>query len=319
MATTQTIPPLPKRNADDQLRKPVDKIQRTGLPTGASSRLVGQVAKPSAVDSSMAKIKLGQNGGTASVQSPTATFKNGQPTPPPYNEPPKPPKKGSYAEIMARGKAAQATLGQVGKIQHKRIEKQPSKREREEMRATKAQNLQKNLGPNGKFRIAGQPPAKEGRNSTREDRGKVLNGKVSSTKESAQSMAEKKVKKAATATTGYAGTARPKPGAKTSSRPSAPGSSRYDRGQDKYRDDRAGSSKRYTYVSEEEDDEEEEDYASDVSSDMEAAAFEVDKEEEEAARIARREDAEALAEENRHKREKEEKRRKLAALAKARR
>lgn len=319
-ATTHTIPPLPKRKADDQLRKPVDKMQRTGPPTGGSSRPAGQVAKPSAVDSSMAKIKLGQNGGTASVQSPTATFKNGQPTPPPYNEPPKPPKKGSYAEIMARAKAAQATSGQVGKIQHKRIEKQPSKREREEMRATKAQNLQKNLGPNGKFRTAAQPPAKDGRNGTREDKGKVLNGKVGSAKESAQSVAEKKVKKAAIATTGYAGTARPKPGTKATSRPSAPGSSRYDRGPDKYRDDRQGSSsKRYTYAGEEEEDEEEDDYGSDVSSDMEAAAFEVDEEEEEAARIARREDAEALAQENRHKREKEEKRRKLAALAKARR
>jgi protein SPT2 len=318
-ATTHTIPPLLKRNADDQLRKPVDKMQRTGPPTGGSSRSAGKVAKSSAVDS-MAKMKLGQNSGTTSVQRPTATFKNGQPTPPPYSEPPKPPKKGSYAEIMARAKAAQATSGQVGKIQHKRIEKQPSKREREEMRATKAQNLQKNLGPNGKFRAAGQPLTKDGRNGTREERGKVLNGKVDSAKESAQSAAEKKVKKAAMATTGYAGTARPKPGGTTAPRSSATGSSRYDRGPDKYRNDRQGSSsKRYTYVSEEEEDEEEDDYGSDVSSDMEAAAFEVDEEEEEAARIARREDAEALAEENRHKREKEEKRRKLAALAKTRR
>jgi hypothetical protein len=268
----------------------------------------------------MAKMKSGPNGQTTVVQSPTAHFKNGQPTPPPSKEPPKPPKKGSYAEIMARGKAAQATLGQVGKIQHKRIEKLPSKREREEMKATKTQHLQKNLGPNGKFRTAGQPLLNDERNGTKESHGKVMNGKVATGKSSAESVAEKKVKKAAMATTGYAGTARPKSGAKGPSRSST--SSRYDRGPNKYRDDRYGSSsKRYTYASAEEEDEEEDEegYGSDASSDMEAAVFEVDEEEEEAARIARREDAEALAEENRHKREKEEKRRKLAAMAKARR
>jgi hypothetical protein len=221
---------------------------------------------------------------------------------------------------MARGKAAQATLGQVGKIQHKKIEKLPSKREREEMKATKAHNLQKNLGPNGKFRTAGQHLLKDERNGVKDSERKVSNGKVGTGKKSAEAVAERKVKKAATATTGYTGTARPKPGAKVSSRPSTSSSSRYDR--DKYRDDRYGSSsKRYSYPSEDEDEDEEEEeaYASDVSSDMEAAAFEVDEEEEEAARIARREDAEALAEENRHKREKEEKRRRLAAMAKARR
>jgi hypothetical protein len=158
---------------------------------------------------------------------------------------------------------------------------------------------------------------------------KVSNGKVGTVgtrKKSADAAAERKIKKAAIATTGYTGTARPKPGAKVS-RPSTTGSSRYDRGPDRGRDGRYGtSSKGYSYHSEEEDEDEEEeeeeeveDYASDVSSDMEAAAFEVDEEEEEAARIARREDAEALAEENRHKREKEEKRRRLMALAKSRR
>jgi protein SPT2 len=291
-------------------------MQRTESPAGGSSRPTTQSNKPPAVDSSMAKMKLGQNG-RPSLQSPTATFKNGQPTPPPQNEPAKPPKKGSFAEIMARGKAAQSTLGQVGKIQHKKIEKLPSKREREEMKATKAHNLQKNLGPNGKFRSAGQNLMKDGRHPAKESERKALDGKVATGKKSAEAEAERKVKKAALATTGYTGTARPKPGAKASSRPSASGSSRYDR----YRDDRYGSSsKRRSYLSEdEEDEEEEEEYASDVSSDMEAAAFEVDEEEEEATRIARREDAEALAEENRHKREKEEKRRRLAAMAKARR
>lgn len=316
-ATTHTIPQLPKRKTDEPLRKPVDKMQRTGMPAGGPSRPTIQVNKPPTVDPSVAKTKLGQNG-RPSLQSPTATFKNGQPTPPPQTEPAKPPKKGSYAEIMARGKAAQATLGQVGKIQHKRIEKLPSKREREEMKAakaTKASNLQKNLGPNGKFRTAGQALLKEGQKGGKESERKLSNGKVASGKMSAEAVAERKIKKAALATTGYKGTARAIPGAKGPSRPST-STSRYDRGRDKY-----GSSSKYrSYPSEDDEDveeEDEEDYGSDASSDMEAAAFEVDEEEEEAARIARREDAEALAEENRHKREKEEKRRRLMAMAKA--
>ncbi len=256
-------------------------------------------------------MKIAPNGRTPSASSPTATtFKNGQPTPPPSNDAPpaKAPKKGSFAEIMARAKAAQATSAQVGKIQHKRIEKAPSKREREGARAQKGQNMQKNLGPNGKFQKTGQSVLADGRAGIKESKGKTA----------AKPEVEKKVKKAATATTGYAGTARPKLGSTRAPPRSSTSGSRYDRGPDRYRDDRRGSSNRYTYASEEEDEEEEE-YDSDVSSDMEAAVFEVDDEEEAAARIARREDAEALAEENRLKREKEEKRKRLAAMAKNRR
>jgi protein SPT2 len=206
---------------------------------------------------------------------------------------------------MARGQRAQASLGQVGKIQHKKIEKPPTKREREEMQAQKAQSLKKNLGPNGKFRSAGQSALANGRSGER-DRAAI--------KKQAPEPA-KKVKKAAVATTGYTGTARPKPGS-TPSKPSASSSSRYD-SPARYKDDkRIPASKKRRYDSEEEEEEEDEpDYASDASSDMEAAAFEVDEEEEEAARIARREDAAALAEENRLKREKEEKKRRLAAMA----
>lgn len=209
---------------------------------------------------------------------------------------------------MARGKAAQSSLGQVGKIQHKRIEKQPSKREREDMKAQKASKLQKNLAPESKFSKMGQNPIRNGQTS---------GGKTG--KARAEPVVEKKVKKAALATTGYTGTSRPKPGGASSKPSTSTASSRYDRGpnRDRHRDDRYGA--RYAYPSEEEEEEEEEDepdYESDLS-DMEAAAFEVDEEEEEAAKIARREDAIALAEENRHKREKEEKRRRLTAMAKA--
>lgn len=245
-------------------------------------------------------MKLGAK--VPSRDSPTS-FKNGHPTPPPTNDAvgAKAPKKGSFAEIMARGKMAQQTLGQIGKIQHKKIEKAPSKKEREELNNQKVSNIQKNLGPKGKFSSA-VPTS-----NTRTGEKVLFRGKP-------VPIPEKKIKKAAVATTGYTGTARPRPdGAKPASKPS----SSYSR-PDRYRDERRSSAHRYA---DEEDDEEEDpdDYESDASSDMEAAGWEVDEEEELAARVARKEDAEALAEENRLKREKLEKKRRLQALAKKRR
>jgi protein SPT2 len=298
------IPITSKRGADDELRRPVQKLQKTGTQAANSPRPIAQPSvRPSAAEPPISKAKVVQNGRPAIQNSATSTFKNGQPTPPPTNDPPKPPKKGSFAEIMARGKAAQNTLGQIGKIQHRKIEKLPSKREREAMQARKGKAIQKGLDPKGKFggAVAAQ---------SRDKNGVKVNGKVRHGKTSVEP--EKRAKKAATATTGYAGTARPKPGASNmASRPSA--ASSRDKGRFQDRD----FSRRYNYVSEEEDDEgmeEQEDYYSDES-DMEAAAFEVDEEEEEAARIARKEDAEALLEENRLKREKLEKKRRLEALA----
>lgn len=183
----------------------------------------------------------------------------------------------------------------------------PSKRERVATLAQRGKSIGKGLDPNSKFRGTAQAELQDGKNGVK-GTGKVGNGKASVEP-------EKKVKKAAMATTGYAGTARPKPGAsRPASRPSAGASSSRDRDRFQYR----GSSRRDTYVSEEDEDEEMEEevgYYSDES-DMEAAAFEVDEEEEAAARIARREDAEALAEENSLKREKLEKKRRLEAMAK---
>ena len=291
--TTAIFPPL-KRKAEDDLRKPVEMVYKPNTQPANSSRPVNNSRSSSGLD---LKGKLAPNKSAFSG----TTFKNGQPTPPPSNnDVPKPPKKGSYAEIMARGQAAQKLMGQVGKIQHKKIEKLPTQREREKAKLQKAGRIQKGLDPRSKFQKPGQLPVRDGRNGMKE------NGNVKQ-----EAVPEKKIKKAALATTGYSGTARPKTAGP--SRSSVASSTM--RRTDPYAD-RRGASSRYTYVSEEEEDEEEEqDYESDLS-DMEAAAFEVDEEEEQAARIARKEDAEALAEENRLKREKEEKRRKLMAMAK---
>lgn len=63
------------------------------------------------------------------------------------------------------------------------------------------------------------------------------------------------------------------------------------------------------------DEEDQGDYGSDVSSDMEAGAFELDEEESQTLRAAKEDDARELALEQRLKREKEERRKRLMGLA----
>jgi hypothetical protein len=142
--STMASPP-PKRKADDDLRRPVEKSQKRGLQVANCSKPLIQPSKFSATDSSVSNAKVVQNSQSVIRNSATSTFKNGQPTPPPMNDAPKALKKGSFAEIMARGKAAQTTLGQIGKIQHKKIEKLPSKRERAAMQIKKGKSIQKRL------------------------------------------------------------------------------------------------------------------------------------------------------------------------------
>ena len=206
---------------------------------------------------------------------------------------------------MARAAAAQSMpAAKIGMIQHKPV---MTRKEREEL-AGAAKNLSIKNGRTGRAATTASktatPPLRDGRNGSRE------NGKKSRT---ASAEPEKKVKKAALATTGYTGTARPVGGAapRRSVAPSY-GSGSRDRDRDRDRE-RAPTSSRYRYASEEE---EEDDYESDASSAMEAGLDDVDEEEERALRIARKEDALALQEENRHR---EEKRRRLAAMAKSRR
>lgn len=251
-----------------------------------------------------------------SANTTNTSFKNGQPTPPPSStESPKPPpKKGSFAEILARGKAAQATLGQVGKIQHKRIEKVPTKRELDKTRIQKGKIIQKGMESNSKFQRPGQVLGGNGQNVTNFT--KPVGAKTQ------PPVVEKKVKKAATATTGYTGTARPRPGGgTTATKPSAPSYSSRHGGNDRYKNGRRNLDRYYATDEDEEDmeDFEEDGYASDGSSDMEAAVFEVDEEEEKALKAAKVEDAKALAEENELKKAKAEKRARLAAMARSRR
>jgi protein SPT2 len=323
------LPPKRKPSEGDSLRRPADKLQKTNVTPSRpadTSRPPTTSSRPGGVNTSMERMKLsapGSNSRTPTTQISTSSsnFNHGQPTPPPndQNVTSKAPKKGSFAEIMARGKQNAEKMGQVGKIQHKRIEKPLSKRERAELDAQKAAKMSKNIGPGGKFSNTPGAKAINGKMSVAGG----SNGKMGKNGKAGPTEPEKKIKKAALATTGYAGTARPKPGAKPGQKSSHASSSRdrdrygrkppalgsrHDR-YDSYEDDEED------LMEEDEEEDDQPDYESDVSSDMEAAAFEVDEEEELAAKIARKEDAEALAEENRLKREKAEKKKRLMAMA----
>lgn len=219
---------------------------------------------------------------------------------------------------MARAVAAQKTVGQgqVGKIQHKAIEKGASRMTGRSAGGASWAKANKIRPSDEKDVKTGRPGEKNAaRGGTAKPKASANGGKAAAHPEEPV----KKIKKAATATTGYTGTARPNPSlTRVNSRanisstasprrdsvPSSrlPSSSRYEE-----------SPRRYRYADDEEEDEDEdEEYDSDASSDMEAAAYEVDEEEEMALRIAKREDIE---EERRLKREQEEKRKRLAARA----
>ncbi|KAM3564147.1 hypothetical protein MY1884_000889 [Beauveria asiatica] len=254
------------------------------------------------------------------------------------------PKKGSFAEILARGKAAQASMGQVGKIQHKKVENPPRRPKEESQEAGASGSL--TTAARGKKPVPAPGYGGTSRPSQRSAGSGISNGGSSGTRrpgvgpssslsrqrpptassgparKSATAVEpEKKIKKAATATTGYAGTARPKPDTSDTKKRyhdvprggallSAPkvrprGGSKYDDEFDEEMDD-------FIDYDEEEEDEGGEPrygYASDASSDMEAGMDDIYDEEDRAARIARLEDVREEQLEKRLKAAKEERRR----------
>ncbi|KAI1076764.1 hypothetical protein F5B20DRAFT_309951 [Whalleya microplaca] len=259
------------------------------------------------------------------------------PTTPTTTDPNKaPPKKGSFAEIMARGAKAQQTMGKVGMIQHKPNDR-PMKKERDAVKSEQKPGMKGRQGKsslgNGRSQAA---PSRDAARPGATPRDISRNGTAKSTKAggkqrpgpSESEVPEKKVKKSATATTGYTGTARPRPGA-TSSKPSASKSSQRpgaSRAGGLLAPPKPSRPKRYEEEYDDDmddfidyDDEEEEPdprggrygYDSDASSDMEAGISDIDVEERRAELLAREEDKREQALEEKLKREKEERRRRL--------
>lgn len=229
----------------------------------------------------------------------------------------KAPKKGSYAEIKARAAAQAQKLQTIGKIQHRAVEKQSTKKEQD---VEDARLVKKGVKPGSKPVSAA--PSKDGLHSSGNgvpDRSsKGLERKAGS--RGAATAEERKPKKAALATTGYSGSARPppskaKPGAAKlgsgrdrARRPNPlgmfsrprPRDDEYDEDMDDFIDDDdddepedEGYGRRYRYADGDDD------------SDMEAGYSDVEDEEEAAARLARLEDQreEAILEQRRREKE----------------
>lgn len=296
---------VPKRKADAELMRTSSKHSKIEQHVANSSRSIEQ-AKP--------LIKTSKINMEAHVKSESKA--GSRPTAKPQEAPSGPPKKGSHAEIMARAIAGQKAFGQMGRIQNKPVEKGAPRLAGSKAKPNVAAGSR--LTPGGKAAFESRNPPGEGhggKNGKLAEKGGAQ--QKSNGSKVAASEPVKKLKKSAMATTGYTGTARPNPAAaKATPRPGfgsapCPGLAARRDSVPVSRAPKPVPSRRYSYAVDDEDDEEDaEDYESDVSSDMEAAVFEVDEEEERAARIARMEDKK---EEARLKREAEEKRRRLAA------
>ncbi|KAL7628286.1 hypothetical protein AAE478_002485 [Parahypoxylon ruwenzoriense] len=297
-----------------------------GRPTTGSVLNTSQSKQPSTSASRPTKLS------TSSQATSRAPPAKPSPTTPTASDPSKAPKKGSYQEIMERAKKAQATMNKAGMIQHKPIDRRergPRKVERKSS-ATKGKGGKPYLGN-------GRPSTAPSRDSARPGVAARDVGRNGSTRDakvggkqrpgsSGSEAQEKKVKKSATATTGYTGTARPRPGAASSKASSSrkqgpsyrsggllapPRPSRRDRYEDEYDDELDD------FIEYDEDDDMDPrgggyGYDSDGSSDMEAGMSDIDSEERRAERLGREEDRREQALEEKLKREKEERKRRLA-------
>lgn len=211
-------------------------------------------------------------------------------------------------------------MGQVGKIQHKKVEKGAAKKTRDEppppaaaaAAGSSSSSPSKSRVTGGGYSGTAKPGQRNGAvnghkalaQDARQGGGRPPSRPIVTGRSKAQAAAEeeeaaKKLKKAAQATTGYTGTARPKPDKPARKRDAPRGgallnaprhtsskNSRYEDDYDEELDD---------FI--EYDDEEEEEgggprygYASDGSSDMEAGLDDIDHEERRAEHIGRQED-----------------------------
>ena len=206
----------------------------------------------------------------------------------------KAPKKGSYAEIMARAKANQSKPT-VGTISHKPKE-QIAPSYKKELKMKKKAMKDRKLGLKNDSR-----PGSSGSLSSSPAPGPTANKKI--------------------AAPAYKGTAKPKPQLpqptyKGTMKPAA-STAKPSTARDRDANPRRPRYDEYAATDEDDlDDIEEDEYGSDGSDDMEAGFTDVEQEETMAAKAARKEDEDEARREAKLKSEKEERRRKLEQLAK---
>lgn len=299
------IVPSHKRGADNILDGPGNKFVRMGNDDGSSpgvtsrkhARTTGAKVSPviatSSPKPSTPNRRMNDANSASTISSTQAHNTSTQPK--------KEPKKGSYAEIMARAKANQAKPQAVGTISHKPKDKMPLSY-KQELKMKRQASKGKRLG----IKEASRPGSSDSRNSSA-----AL--EYAGSQKSAQSgyTGTTKLKSQST----YKGTMMPASLAnkKATSRERECGSAR----SSKYRPNQyAGTDDE---LDDDEDGEDEKDgsgYGSEELGDMEAGFSDVEQEESAAAQAARREDQEEAILEAKLKREKEERRRRLEAMAK---
>ncbi|KAK0718935.1 hypothetical protein B0T21DRAFT_317846 [Apiosordaria backusii] len=354
--TSRPTTTAPKRKAEDDLRNALPKAPRTETtsdrlsrpntsspkpaprpldkPTPASGSTYSGSSRPPVKSTTLSATRpstVGSNG-----TRPGASTNGSKPLPsrPVANRPSPsetgPPKKRSFAEIMARARENQEARESLGKISHKPVERNSTMKERKGLKAEQSRQG-KTVARKGSS--APPAPSRTGiKNGV--ERNRVSPGASSAKAKAAAEEENKKIKKAALATTGYTGTARPRPGAATKSKASN-GPDRDPRAKVRERPRYGGSRSRYEeddddlddFVEYDEDDDDPYAYGrrggyDDMSdeSDMEAGLSDIEVEETAAERRARLEDKQEEEREKRLKREKEErKRRALEAMRASRR
>ncbi|KAL8387565.1 hypothetical protein RB595_009822 [Gaeumannomyces hyphopodioides] len=364
----KTSLPLKRKAEDDDARNRAQKLQRTtpstdgrSLPAprkgdGAGPLSEAKSSTKPTLDS--ARLNLG-NGMTRPVSSQPLRSRVAPSTGPRVSSQQSPdspatvkaaPKKGSFAEIMARAVKAQQSMGQVGKIQHKPLDKVPPKRgdrpdskadgSRDPRRRGKGQPAPGAAGQRGGMNGSAAKNGDRNTDRRRSPGPQASRTGANSKKEAAPALEVKKVKKAAVATTGYQGTARPPPSApsKRGTGAAVPASGNARNGADHRRHVPFGGARSRSrrddeydemddFIDDDEDDPEESGYRSNQyryaseedESDMEAGLSDIDDEEREAEILGRREDREQEALEQRLKREKEERKRRFMQAAAAKR
>ena len=209
------------------------------------------------------------------------------------------PKKGSYADIMARAKAA-STAPPVGVIKHQPKDKKPP--------GDKKELLLQKKGPTGK------PNAKAGHS-------RASSGDVSGESRPGSSGRQEGPVKRKAPEIAYKGTAKPKPQPtykgtmKTAPVAAVPSHKKPSVKQDTTRKLTTIPKSRRRDYSDEEDEEEEEEYYGSEESDMEAGYSDVEEEETKATKIARKEDEFEAKMEAEMKRQKEARKKREAEIA----
>lgn len=306
-----------KRKADDQLSASKDKTVRPNMESGRPSQPVSNAPKVQVATTTLAKSTVPSSAGLGSMPY-RGTGKPGTASPIPARAEPKaPPKKGSYAEIMARAKASHTASAHVGIIKHKAKEKLSKK---EQIALAKGltiktkQNIRDGPRPSSADPKTTSPRTPDGATKPR------TNG-ASSTKKPLQPS--------------YTGTAKPKPTPSYKGTmkplPSTSLTKKAPRDTDSERSHPRSRSTSVTHPtnlknrlratvssgaasSADEEDEEEEASASDLS-DMEAGFSDVEEEDERALKAAKKEDQFEAMMEKELKRQKDRKKKEAAMLA----